>query len=65
MGWGLQPQKRASVQDLLGSAWLQMHEATDGPACIRTCGAWFGTGSVDNDDRSYDDDEYEIEEEIE
>ncbi|TYZ58544.1 hypothetical protein PybrP1_009562 [[Pythium] brassicae (nom. inval.)] len=73
----LQAQKRASVQELLGSAWLRTHGATDGPSCIRTCGAWFARGSsrhcdggkdgdnMGDDSDSYDDDDDEIEEEIE
>lgn len=62
---------RASVQELLASSWLRLHNATDGSTCVKTCADWFANGGRrreakgdEDGDHEYDDDEYEIEEEI-
>ncbi|KAF4315431.1 hypothetical protein JM18_006123 [Phytophthora kernoviae] len=36
-----EPSERASVEELLESSWLQLHEATNTRRCIRRCAAWF------------------------
>ncbi|KAG7400935.1 Mitogen-activated protein kinase kinase 5 [Phytophthora boehmeriae] len=36
-----EPSERATVEDLLESSWLQLHEATNTERCIRRCAAWF------------------------
>lgn len=73
-GWQQpQPQKRSSVQELLHSPWLKLHNATDGLKCVRTCAEWFASfcsskrreaKGTSEDEDNYDDDEYEIEEDI-
>lgn len=60
------PKQRGSVDELLASAWLQHHRATDGERCASRVMRWFNGHDDDPDAKSRDDEEEEeeIEEDI-
>jgi hypothetical protein len=47
-----QPSERASVEELLESPWLRLHDATDTERCVRRCASWLQRLKLAREDAS-------------